>query len=223
MDEIMIVTIDGPAGAGKSSVARSLAAKLGFDFLDTGAMYRSVAWLALESEISWDDSDQVVSLVSQMDLALDGNRVILNGEDVSQAIRDPKVGKVIHHVADNQRVREQLVQLQRRLAADKDLVTEGRDQGSVAFPDAECKIFLTASPEERARRRAAQLAGQGTIVSWQDVLVQQNDRDERDRSRPIGGLEPAEDAIQFSTDGMSAEQVVESLKTLVRSRISTRP
>ena len=219
----MIVTIDGPAGAGKSSVARALAAELGFDFLDTGAMYRSVAWLALESQVSWDDCDHIVSLVSQIDLVLNGNRVILNGEDVSQAIREPQVGKVIHHVADNQRVREQLVQLQRRLAAGKDMVTEGRDQGSVAFPDAECKIFLTASPKERARRRAAQLEGQGTIVSWQDVLVQQNDRDERDRCRPIGGLTPAEDAIKFSTDGMSVVQVVESLKTLVRSRISNRP
>ncbi len=219
----MIVTIDGPAGAGKSSVARALAAELGFDFLDTGAMYRSVAWLALESQVSWDDADHIVSLVSPLDLVLDGNRVILNGEDVSQAIRDPQVGKVIHHVADNQGVREQLVQLQRRLAAGKDMVTEGRDQGSVAFPDAECKVFLVASPEERARRRAAQLADQGTIVSWQDVLVQQNDRDERDRCRPVGGLEPAEDAIQFSTDGMSVEQVVESLKTLVRSRISDHP
>ena len=223
MEKIMIVTIDGPAGAGKSSVARALAAELGFDFLDTGAMYRSVAWLALESQVSWDDADQIVSLVSPLDLVLDGNRVILNGEDVSQAIRDPRVGKVIHHVADNQGVRDQLVQLQRRLAAGKDMVTEGRDQGSVAFPDAECKVFLTASPEERARRRAAQLADQGTIVSWQDVLVQQNDRDERDRCRPVGGLEPAEDAIQFSTDGMSVEQVVESLKTLVRSRISDYP
>ena len=223
MVEIMIVTIDGPAGAGKSSVARALAAELGFDFLDTGAMYRSVAWLALESQVSWDDSDHIVSLASQIDLVLNGNRVILNGEDVSQAIREPQVGKVIHHVADNQRVREQLVQLQRRLAAGKDMVTEGRDQGSVAFPDAECKIFLTARPEERARRRAAQLEGQGTIVPWQDVLVQQNDRDERDRCRPIGGLTPAEDAISFSTDGMSVEQVVESLKTLVRSRISNRP
>mgnify|MGYP001194940727 CR=1 FL=1 len=223
MEKIMIVTIDGPAGAGKSSVARALAAELGFDFLDTGAMYRSVAWLALQSQVSWDDSDHIVSLVSPMDLVLDGNRVILNGEDVSQAIRDPRVGKVIHHVADNQGVRDQLVQLQRRLAAGKDMVTEGRDQGSVAFPDAECKVFLVASPEERARRRAAQLADQGTIVSWQDVLVQQNDRDERDRCRPVGGLEPAEDAIQFSTDGMSVEQVVESLKTLVRSRISDHP
>ena len=131
----MIVTIDGPAGAGKSSVARSLASQLGFEFLDTGAMYRSVAWLAMEKDVGWDDPEQIVRLVAGMDLVLGMDRVIMEGQDITQQIREPGVGKVIHHVADNPRVREQLVRLQRQLAIGKNMVTEGRDQGSIVFPD----------------------------------------------------------------------------------------
>ena len=217
----MIVTIDGPAGAGKSSVARALAKRLGFQFLDTGAMYRSIAWLALKEQIPWDDSGRIASLVPGLDLQLTNNQVILNGQDISSQIREPEVGQVIHHVADNQLVRQHLVKLQRRLVAGQDVVTEGRDQGSVAFPDAECKIFLTASPQERARRRSNQLKQQGKDVSWEEVLVQQNERDERDRQRPFGGLVPAHDAVDFSTDNLSVEEVVDALESLVRAKFAT--
>ena len=217
----MIVTIDGPAGAGKSSVARFLAERLGFRFLDTGAMYRSVAWLALKEQVSWDDSTRIAQLVAALDLQLTENQVLLNGQDVTKEIREPEVGQVIHHVADNQQVRKQLVQLQRKLVADQNVVTEGRDQGSVAFPDADCKIFLTASPAERARRRAAELKKRGVAVSLDEVLLQQNERDERDRQRPVGGLTKAVDAVEVSTDNLSAEQVVDELEALVRSKMST--
>ena len=217
----MIVTIDGPAGAGKSSVARFLAERLGFQFLDTGAMYRSVAWLALAEQVAWDDSARIVELVCELDLQLKGNQVLLNGQDITREIREPEVGQVIHHVADNQQVREQLVQLQRKLVADQNVVTEGRDQGSVAFPDADCKIYLTASPAERAHRRVAQLKERGVTISWEEVLVQQNERDQRDRQRPVGGLAKAVDAVEVSTDNLSVEQVVDELEALVRSRMST--
>ena len=216
----MIVTIDGPAGAGKSSVARFLAERLGFQFLDTGAMYRSVAWLALQQQVSWDDAARIVQLVEELDLQLTEDQVLVNGQDVTKEIREPEVGQVIHHVADNQQVREQLVQLQRKLVADQDAVTEGRDQGSVAFPDAACKIFLTASPEQRARRRTAQLEKRGENISWEEVLVQQNERDQRDRDRPVGGLTKAADAVEVLTDNLSVEQVVDELESLVRSRMS---
>lgn len=214
----MIVTIDGPAGAGKSSVARALAERLGFEFLDTGAMYRSVAWLVLKKQIPWGDSERIAGLIPGLDLKLTGNQVLLNGEEISEQIREPEVGQVIHHVADNQQVRQQLVQLQRKLVEGADVVTEGRDQGSVAFPHADCKIFLTASPQERARRRSAQLKQQGRTVPWEEVLAQQDERDERDRQRPFGGLGPAADAVEFSTDNLSVEQVVEALESLVRAR-----
>jgi cytidylate kinase len=216
----MIVTIDGPAGAGKSSVARFLAERLGFQFLDTGAMYRSVAWLALQQQVSWDDAARIVQLVEELDLQLTEDQVLVNGQDVTKRIREPEVGQVIHHVADNQQVRKQLVQLQRKLVADQDAVTEGRDQGSVAFPDATCKIFLTASPEQRARRRTAQLEKRGESISWEEVLVQQNERDQRDRDRPVGGLTKAADAVEVLTDNLSVEQVVDELESLVRSRMS---
>ena len=216
----MIVTIDGPAGAGKSSVARFLAERLGFQFLDTGAMYRSVAWLALQQQVSWDDAARIVQLVEELDLQLTEDQVLVNGQDVTKALREPEVGQVIHHVADNQQVRKQLVQLQRKLVADQDAVTEGRDLGSVAFPDAACKIFLTASPEQRARRRTAQLEKRGESISWEEVLVQQNERDQRDRDRPVGGLTKAADAVEVLTDNLSVEQVVDELESLVRSRMS---
>ena len=216
----MIVTIDGPAGAGKSSVARFLAERLGFQFLDTGAMYRSVAWLALQQQVSWDDAARIVQLVEELDLQLTEDQVLVNGQDVTKEIREPEVGQVIHHVADNQQVREQLVQLQRKLVAGQDVVTEGRDQGSVAFPDAACKIFLTASPEQRARRRTAQLEKRGESTSWEEILVQQNERDQRDRDRPVGGLTKATDAVEVLTDNLSVEQVVDELESLVRSRMS---
>jgi CMP/dCMP kinase len=149
----MIVTIDGPAGAGKSSAARELARRLGFRFLDTGAMYRAVTYAARERGIELSDAEQLAQLAKQIRVELAGDRVLLDGDDVTTAIRRFDITSVIHHAADNSAVRGQLVLWQRAAAEGGDVVTEGRDQGTVVFPDAEVKIFLTADEVERARRR----------------------------------------------------------------------
>jgi len=175
-----------------------------------------VALAAMEREIDWQDSDAIAALAGECDITLDGDKVWLNGRDVSQAIRAPQVGQVIHHVADHPGVRQRLVQLQRQYARGRNVVTEGRDQGSVAFPHAECKIFLTASPEERARRRLADFQARGEAASFNEVLAQQSDRDRRDESRPVGALKKAPDAATILTDGLSQEQVVDKIETLVR-------
>ena len=155
----MIITIDGPAGAGKSTVARALARRLGFRFLDTGAMYRAVALAGMRRGLDWDVPDDLARLARKLDLKVVGERIfLLDGEDVTEAVRTSEVTAVTRYAADNPEVRAHLVELQRALAGNDNIVTEGRDQGTVAFPDAECKVFLTASPEERARRRWRDLA-----------------------------------------------------------------
>lgn len=215
----MIVTIDGPAGAGKSTVARRLARRLDFRFLDTGAMYRAVAWAALERSLPWDQPNALVALARHIKIELDGKRVLVDGRDVSEAIRTSETTAVTHYAANNPGVREHLVELQRRAAGNDDIVTEGRDQGTVVFPQAECKIFLTASPEERARRRVEDLASRGEELSLQEVLTQQSERDRKDEMRDVGPLRAADDSIEFCTDGMTADEVVDRLEALVRSRM----
>src|SRR5438105_12024047 len=153
----MIVAIDGPAGAGKSSIARRLAKRLGFAFLDTGAMYRAVALAALRQNLGPNDVAAITRLTEALTIDFDGTRTLLDGEDVSAAIRTGEVSATVHLAADNVAVRQRLVELQRQMASGRDLVTEGRDQGTVAFPLAECKIFLTATRHERARRRFEEL------------------------------------------------------------------
>ena len=213
----MIVAIDGPAGAGKSSAARALARRLGFRFLDTGAMYRAVALAALRRGLDWKNSEALAALARGLRMEVDERRVLLDGEDVTDAIRTSEVTAVTHYAANNQAVREHLVSLQRQAAGRDNVVTEGRDQGTVAFPDAECKIFLTATPAERARRRLLDLEQRGETASFEDVLAQQNLRDERDAARQVGPLKPAADAIQVITDGLTPEEVVDRLEELVRS------
>ena len=212
----MIVTIDGPAGAGKSSVARQLARRLGFAFLDTGSMYRAVALAALREGLGERDGEAIAALAERLTIDFDGDRVLLNGGDVSEAIRTSEVSAAVHLAADNPRVRARLVELQRQFAAGRDTVTEGRDQGTVAFPNAQCKIFLTASPQERAKRRHAELAGRGERVSYDEVLDQQADRDRRDATRPVGALVKADDAVEVLTDGLTADEVVARLEEIVR-------
>ena len=216
----MIVTIDGPAGAGKSSVARALAARLGFRFLDTGAMYRAVAWAAQQRQLDWNDSDGLDLLTRELDIRVTEDQVLLDGRDVTKIIRTMEVTGVIHHVADNPNVRRQLVELQRQVAANGDFVTEGRDQGTIVFPNAECKIFLTASPAERARRRMGDLKNRGEELSMEEVLSRQNTRDQRDRSRAVGALIAADDAIQFDTSNMELDEVVDQLEAIVRERLA---
>jgi CMP/dCMP kinase len=211
----MIITIDGPAGAGKSSVARALARRLGFRFLDTGAMYRAVALAGKRAGLDWDAPGDLARLAQKLDIRLAGDRILLDGEDVTDAVRTSEVTAVTRYAADNPQVREHLVKLQRALAGGDNVVTEGRDQGTVAFPDAACKIFLTASPAERARRRLRDLQSQGEPVTLEQVLAAQERRDQQDASRPVGPLVPAPDAVTVCTDGMTLDAVVGRLEELV--------
>jgi len=201
----MIVAIDGPAGAGKSTVARALAAALGFGYLDSGALYRCVALASLRApEIS--PAEHAASL----DVSL-GERVLLDGRDVTQAIRSPAVSARASVVAADQAVRLALLARQRELLANGDWVAEGRDIGTVVAPDAELKIYLTASPEERARRRAAELHGDAHLV-----LAEQTLRDARDRNREHSPLRAAADAVEVDTTGKSVDEVVEAIATIAR-------
>lgn len=203
----MVVAIDGPAGAGKSTVARAVAAALGFTYLDTGAMYRCVGLAALERGV--DPADVVDALRIEL-----GERVRLDGRDVTEAIRTPAVADAASRAAADPRVREALVAQQRRIVADGDWVAEGRDIGTVVAPDAAVKVFLTASPHERARRRAAEL---GADVAT--VLAEQTARDERDATRDHAPLVPAPDAVELDTTGLAFDEVVARVVALARQRI----
>jgi cytidylate kinase/pantoate ligase/cytidylate kinase len=214
----MIVTIDGPAGAGKSTVAESLAERLGFRFLDTGAMYRAVTLAALRRGAACQDAADWAELAKQVQIRFQDQRVLLDGEDVSDAIRTSQVTSHIRYAADNPRVREHLVRLQQKTGQTGDMVTEGRDQGTVAFPHADCKIFLTASPEERAHRRVGDLRQRGEMPSFAEVLAQQVARDDRDASRTVGPLVKAQDAVEVVTNGLSIDAVVSRLVDIVNER-----
>jgi cytidylate kinase len=214
----MIVTLDGPAGAGKSSAARDLAARLGWCYMDTGAMYRAVALVALEQAVPLDDPARLAAVAESLAIAFRDGRVFVGDRDVSSEIRTPQVTAATRPVADAPAVRTVMKDLQRRLAAGIDVVTEGRDQGSVVFPHAELKVFLTASPEERARRRHREEAARGAAVSLADVLVAQNRRDDGDRTRAVGAMVAAADAVRVETDGLTREAVVERLVRLVEER-----
>lgn len=211
-----VVTIDGPAGAGKSTVARMLAAALGFAFLDTGAMYRAVTLACMKKGLLWDDKLAIFQLANQVSLRMENDRIFLDGHDVSDEIRQPSVTRNIHYIADDPDVRRVLRLLQRRLAVGQRLVTEGRDQGTEVFPDARCKIFLTASSQTRAERRWRELVNRGQDVELMDVLADQEERDRKDSSRPVGALRPADDAVLFATDGLSQVEVVKRLVELCK-------
>ncbi len=215
----MIVTIDGPAGAGKSTAARELAHQLGFRYLDTGAMYRAVTWLVLERGIDPTDEVRVGQLAEEIEIEFRDNQVLVFGSDVTRAIRSATVNQHISAVSDNCRVRDELVRRQREIAATGNFVCEGRDQGSVAFPDAECKIFLTASPEARAQRRCLELARRNEPADFESILAQQAERDRRDAARPLGRLVKAPGAIEVVTDNLTFEEVVAQLKDIVATAL----
>ena len=214
----MIVTIDGPAGAGKSSIARQAADSLGFEFLDTGAMYRAIALAGIRADVDWSDKAALLRLANKVNIEFRDRCVWLNGNDVTALIRTPSVTDVIRHVADVVEIREILTEKQRAFVDGRDVVTEGRDQGSEVFPHAQCKIFLTASPEERARRRQQQLSEAGRYVPLEDILAQQNRRDQEDSSRPVGGLRAAEDAIILQSDSLSLDEVLLEVLRIVHQR-----
>jgi cytidylate kinase len=215
MQKSVIVAIDGPAGAGKSTVARSVAQRLGFLYIDTGAMYRAVALWALRAGVPLDDTHRLEQLARQARIELTGDQVLLNGEDVTAAIREPQVGEAASKAAASGGVRRAMLEEQRRIGAAQSSVMEGRDIGTVVFPDAQVKIFLDAHPEERARRRAKE-----TGVSEQQVAREIRERDHRDRTRAEAPLTQAPDAEYLDTSRLSADQVEEAILKLVRKRTS---
>lgn len=214
----MIITLDGPAGAGKSSAARALARRLGWCYLDTGAMYRAVALAALEQGVPLDDAEKLAALAESLEIVFADGCVLVDGRDVSREIRTERITQATRPVADAPAVRDAMKQLQRRMAAGTDVVTEGRDQGSVVFPHAEVKVFLTASAEERARRRYREEEARGAGLTLAEVRDSQARRDEGDRTRPVGRLEPAADAILLETDALSCDDVVDRLVALIEAR-----
>jgi cytidylate kinase len=209
----MVIAIDGPAGAGKSTVARAVAAELGFTYLDSGAMYRCVALAALEAGVDLDDGNALGSLAEGLEVGFDGRRVLLAGRDVSDTIRTPPVTAAASRVSVHPRVRAAMVERQRQLIAGGSYVAEGRDIGTVVSPEAPLKVFLTASDEERARRRAAE---SGEPV--EAVLEAQRRRDARDSEREHGALRAAEDAVELDTTGLALEEVVGRVVDLARAR-----
>jgi cytidylate kinase len=218
----MIVTIDGPAGAGKSSAARALASRLGFDFLDTGAMFRAVALAARRAGVRWTDDAALQALLTHLRLEMpSGGAVILEGEDVSGLIRTPEVSAGSSIVAASPVVRPFLAELQRRIASGRNMVCEGRDQGTVVFPDAGCKFYLDADPEERLRRRAKELEARGQKVDIEELRRLQAERDRRDAGRDLAPMKPAVDAVVLDSTELTAEQVVERMEQVVLARLRT--
>lgn len=219
-----LLAIDGPAGAGKSTVSREVARRLGFTMIDTGALYRAVALAATRAGIAYEDEEGLSRLLGSLDLRLEEERVLLDGDDVSREIRTPEMSLGASRVSTVAAVREGLLRLQRELglAAPRGAVLEGRDIGTVIFPDADAKIFLTASVEQRARRRHEELAARGEQVDFEEVLADQIRRDRRDTERALAPLRPAEDAIVVDSTGRGIDDVVGEIVEIVRQRIAMR-
>jgi cytidylate kinase len=209
----MVIAIDGPAGAGKSTVARGVANALGFTYLDSGAMYRCVALAALDRRMDLDDGERLGEMAWDLAIGFDGDSILLDGEPVGGRIRTPEVTVAASKISVHPQVRQAMVKRQRELIASGNYVAEGRDIGTVVSPDSRLKVFLTASEDERARRRAVETGR--SVAEVQDAI---EDRDRRDRSREHGALRAAEDSVSVDTTDLSPDQVVERIAELARAR-----
>ena len=215
-----VVTLDGPAGAGKSTVSRRLAERLQWRLLDTGAMYRAVTLAALRAGANLENYEELGELAESVSVRLPEGSVLLDGEDVSSLIRSMQVTKASRFIADSPRVRKRLVQWQREFADEYNVIAEGRDQGTVVFPRALVKFYVTASLGERARRRLAECEARGETISIDQLEYEIQERDARDAAREIAPMKPADDAIVIDTTGMPLERVVDQLEADIRHRIS---
>ena len=219
-----IIAIDGPAGAGKSTIARLVAAKLGYIYIDTGAMYRAVAWKVLQAGIPLSEQAKVVALAKNIEVHFENvggtQRVFADGEDVTEAIRTPEATRLSSPISAIQGVRKRMVELQRKMGEAGGVVMEGRDIGTVVFPQAEVKIFLTASVTERARRRVQQLKEQGVEADLAQVESEIKERDLRDSSRRHAPLKQAPDAVLVDTDSMTIEQVVDAVLAVHEGKVT---
>lgn len=220
-----VITVDGPSGSGKGTVCRLLAEKLGWDVLDSGAIYRVLALAALHHQIALDNEEALVPLAANLDVQFlvdsqtNAGKVILEGEDVSTTIRNEEVGAAASKVAALPRVREALLRRQRAFRSENGLIADGRDMGTVVFPDAPLKIYLTASAGERARRRFVELNERGLDVTLSGLLEDIQARDERDMNRAVAPLVPADDAIELDTSELNAQQVFDKVMTLLDAAI----
>ena len=218
-----IITIDGPAGAGKSTVARLLASRLGYRLLDTGGMYRALAWSVAQARIDPDDPAAIARHLATVTLNVDGERFVVNGRDVSTDIRSPEIGALTSRITALAPVREKVTPLQRRLASVGGVVLEGRDTGTVVCPDADVKFFLDASIETRARRRQAELAAAGRVLPLEAVRDEIRVRDAQDRTRALAPLRKADDAVELDTSERTTDEVVAvMLEVVERHRCCTR-
>jgi cytidylate kinase len=221
----LIITIDGPAASGKSTVAQLLAQKLNTGFLDTGAMYRAVTLAAIRSGADMNDEEKLLSVLGNTEFQFATQKgkmtVCMDGVDVSEQIRRPDVTAKSRYIASSAKLRSRLVQMQRQFAANTEkIITEGRDQGTVAFPDADIKFYLTADKKERARRRQLELRAKGSCESLEKIQKAIEDRDKSDEDRTVGPLKPADDAVVVDTTNLSIEKVVEELLCCVREKCS---
>ena len=216
----LIIAIDGPSGAGKGTVARAVANALNYRHIDTGAMYRAVAWKALHHDVPLDEEESVAALAEQASLDLSSHRTAIDGHDITRAIRTPEIDKAAARVARLPKVREVLVARQRELGSTRGVVMEGRDIGSVVFPDADVKVYLDASAEERARRRANDPAHSGQQGSLAGVQSDLQARDKSDSERPVAPLTLAIDAMYIDTTGVPIDDVVAMVMKTVREKLS---
>ncbi len=221
MSKRIIIAIDGPAGAGKSTLAKRVAARMGFIYIDTGAMYRAVALWSRNLGVGWDDYHRLEQLAREAEIELTrDNRVLLNSEDVSEAIRAPEISQGASIVSAVPGVRRALVAKQQRMGETTSVVMEGRDIGTVVFPQAEVKVFLDASPEVRAERRVKDLKARGVEADFAEVYREMKQRDERDSTRPDSPLRQAPDAMYLDSSGMTESEVEEALLRIARERTS---